>query len=108
MGRMAKGFTNLWLQESGLSLLLGLLTILILIIHPTSPTGMANRLGVVVYALLLASGVPVAGGIRKLAGMTNAFLALAWVGVESTHFQLSIAGHAHRGGVRRPSGVAVS
>jgi hypothetical protein len=82
MGRMAKGFTILWLQESGLSLLLGLLTILIFIIYPTSPTGMANRLGVVVYALLLASGVPVAGGIRKLAGMTNAFLALAWVGVE--------------------------
>ena len=82
MGKMTKGLSSLWSAESGLSFLLGLLTVLIFVIYPTSPTGMASRLGVAVYALLLASGVSVAGGIHKWAGMTNAFLAAAWIGVE--------------------------
>ena len=82
MGKMMKGLSSLWSAESGLSFLLGLLTVLIFVIYPTSPTGMASRLGVAVYALLLASGVSVAGGIHKWAGMTNAFLAVAWIGVE--------------------------
>jgi hypothetical protein len=82
MGKMAKGLQSVWSQETGLSLLLCLLTILIFVIYPTSPTGMANRLGVVVFALLLASGVSVAGGIHRWAGRANASLALAWIGVE--------------------------
>jgi hypothetical protein len=82
MGKMAKGLPSVWSQETGLSLLLCLLTILIFVIYPTSPTGMANRFGAVVFALLLAFGVPVAGGIHKWAGRTNAFLASAWIGVE--------------------------
>jgi len=82
MGKVTKGLSSLWSAEAGLSLLLCLLTILIFVIYPTSPMGMANRLGVAVYALLLASGVPVAGGIHRWAGRTNALLALAWIGVE--------------------------
>ena len=82
MGKMTKGFSSVWSQEVGLSILLCLLTILIFVIYPTSPTGMANRLGVAVYALLLASGVTVAGGIHRWAGRTNALLAAAWIGVE--------------------------
>jgi hypothetical protein len=82
MGKMPRSLSSVWSQEAGLSLLLCLLTILIFVIYPTSPTGMANRLGVAVYALLLASGVTVAGGIHRWAGRTNALLAAAWIGVE--------------------------
>ena len=74
--------SRLWREESGLSLCLVILTVLLFVIYPLAGVGMANNLGVLVFALLLLSGVPAAGGLGSHVGRANAFISAAWVGVE--------------------------
>ena len=88
--------TKLWMEESGLSLCLVILTVLIFVLYPLAGVGMANNLSVLVFALLLLSGVPAAGGLGRWAGRANALIAVAWVAVEvlivfSPSFSLLIA-----------------
>jgi hypothetical protein len=78
LGTLAK----MWTSEWGLTLLLILLTVLIFIVYPMMDVGISSNLGMVVFTLLLASGVPAAGGMGSFVGRTNALLAAAWIGVE--------------------------
>jgi hypothetical protein len=74
--------SKLWREESGLSLCLVILTVLLFVLYPLAGVGMANNLGVLVFALFLLSGIPAAGGLGSLVGRANAFIVAAWVGVE--------------------------
>ena len=80
--RIQGPFSRVWREESGLTLCLVILTVLIFVVFPLAGVGMANNVGVLVFALLLVSGVPAAGGFSSLAGRGNALVVAVWVGVE--------------------------
>lgn len=82
MSWVPKVLTRVWSEESGMSLLLGLLVVLIFVVYPLAPISLGSPHGALVYSLLLVSGVAALGGTHRWMGRVAALLAVGWILVE--------------------------